>query len=60
MRDNVPLDRESAGGESAKLRPMTTEQIVAIATPMAFNGAIIGVMVLWLKSKFGVEELAQR
>jgi len=39
---------------------MTAEQIVAIATPMAFNGAIIGVMVLWLKSKFGVEELAQR
>ena len=36
---------------------MTGEQIVAIATPMAFNGALIGVMVLWLKSRFdGVDE----
>jgi hypothetical protein len=31
---------------------MTNEQIVAIAAPMAFNGAIIGLMVLWMRAKF--------
>jgi len=31
---------------------MTNEQIVAITAPMAFNGAIIGLMVLWLRAKF--------
>lgn len=31
---------------------MRNEQIIAIAAPMAFNGAIIGLMVLWMKVKF--------
>ena len=31
---------------------MTNEQIVAIVAPMAFNGAIIGLMVLWMRAKF--------
>ncbi len=31
---------------------MTNDQIVAITAPMAFNGAIIGLMVLWLRAKF--------
>ena len=31
---------------------MTNEQIVAITAPMAFNGAIIGLVVLWLRAKF--------
>jgi len=31
---------------------MTNEQIVAIFAPMAFNGAIIGLMVLWMRAKF--------
>ena len=31
---------------------MTNEQIVAIVAPMAFNGAIIGLMVLWMRTKF--------
>jgi hypothetical protein len=31
---------------------MTNEQIVAITAPMAFNGAIIGLMVLWMRAKF--------
>jgi hypothetical protein len=36
---------------------MTNEQIVAIVAPMAFNGAIIGLAVLWIKAKFdGVDE----
>jgi len=36
---------------------MTDEQIVAIVAPMAFNGAIIGLAVLWIKAKFdGVDE----
>jgi hypothetical protein len=33
---------------------MTNEQIVAITAPMAFNGAIIGLMVLWMRAKFEV------
>jgi hypothetical protein len=32
---------------------MTNEQIAAIFAPMAFNGAIIGLMVLWMRAKFG-------
>jgi hypothetical protein len=31
---------------------VTNEQIVAIVAPMAFNGAIIGLMVLWMRAKF--------
>jgi hypothetical protein len=31
---------------------MTNEQIVAIVAPMAVNGAIIGLAVLWIKAKF--------
>ncbi len=31
---------------------MTNEQIVAITAPMAFNGAIIGLMVLWMRPRF--------
>jgi hypothetical protein len=31
---------------------MTNEQIVAITAPMAFNGVIIGLMVLWMRAKF--------
>ena len=31
---------------------MTNEQIVAIVAPMAFNGAIIGLAVLWMRAKF--------
>jgi hypothetical protein len=31
---------------------MTNEQIIAITAPMAFNGAIIGLMVLWMRAKF--------
>lgn len=31
---------------------MSNEQIIAIAAPMAFNGAIIGLLVLWMKAKF--------
>ena len=36
---------------------MTDEQIVAIVAPMAFNGAIIGLAVLWINARFdGVDE----
>ena len=31
---------------------MTNEQIVAIVAPMAFNGLIIGLLVLWIKARF--------
>jgi hypothetical protein len=31
---------------------MTNDQITAIVAPMAFNGAIIGLAVLWMKAKF--------
>ena len=31
---------------------MSNEQIIAIAAPMAFNGAIIGLLVLWMKVRF--------
>ncbi|HEY3826615.1 MAG TPA: hypothetical protein VGL82_18765 [Bryobacteraceae bacterium] len=31
---------------------MTNDQIVAITAPMAFNGAIIGLLVLWMRAKF--------
>jgi hypothetical protein len=31
---------------------VTNEQIIAITAPMAFNGAIIGLMVLWMRAKF--------
>ncbi len=31
---------------------MTNEQIVAIAAPMAFNGALIGLTALWMRAKF--------
>jgi hypothetical protein len=31
---------------------MTNEQIVAIAAPMAFNGAIIGLAGMWMKARF--------
>jgi len=31
---------------------MTNEQIVAIVTPMAFNGVLIGLLVLWGNAKF--------
>jgi hypothetical protein len=31
---------------------MTNEQIVAITAPMAINGAIIGLMVLWMRVKY--------
>jgi hypothetical protein len=31
---------------------MTTEQIVATTAPMAFNGVIIGLVVLWMRAKF--------
>jgi len=31
---------------------MTNEQIVAIVAPMAFNGAITGLAVLWIKARF--------
>ena len=31
---------------------MTNGQIAAIVAPIAFNGAIIGLAVLWIKAKF--------
>ena len=30
---------------------MTNDQITAIVAPMAFNGAIIGLAVLWIKAE---------
>ncbi len=40
-----------------RLLQMTNDQIVAIVAPTAFNGAIIGLAVLWMKSKFeGINE----
>jgi hypothetical protein len=31
---------------------MTNEQIVAIVAPMAFNGVLIGLLVLYIQAKF--------
>lgn len=31
---------------------MSNEQIIALVGPMAFNAAIIGLLVLWMKAKF--------
>ena len=47
-----PAERAEGQDRIGEDEDMTNEQIVAIGAPMAFNGAIIGVMVLWVKAKF--------
>ena len=32
---------------------MTNEQIVALVAPLAFNGVLIGLLVLYIQAKFG-------
>jgi hypothetical protein len=51
--DGLGVDGRMFGPEMRYSRTgMSNEQIIAIAVPMAFNGAIIGLLGLWMKARF--------